>query len=146
MNTKAGKCHFCDEGRPFLPGSNGKQHIPVDGDEHGGAMCYASSVYQTKDWDAAYLEFDPFLEDRDVVIECRKVSLVRLRKRQTCVAGGLLDGVHMIEPGMVAKKESAKVDGVFGTCYHCLPCLGRLMAMNGETEDELSAVLGRIER
>lgn len=83
-----------------------------------------------KDYDAEYLEFDPFSEDRDVTIECRKVSLVRLRKPQTCVAGGLLDGVHTIEPGMVAKKESAKVDGVFGTCYHCLPCLGRLIAMN----------------
>jgi hypothetical protein len=82
---------------------------------------------QIKDWDAVYLAFDPFSEDRDVTIECRKVSLVRLRKPQTCVAGGLLDGVHPIEPGMVAKKESAKVDGEFGTCYHCLPCLSRLM-------------------
>lgn len=84
---------------------------------------------EIKDYDAAYLEFDPFSEDRDVTIECRKVSFVRLRKAQTCVAGGLLDGVHAIEPGMVAKKESAKVDGQFGTCYHCLPCLGRLIAM-----------------
>lgn len=91
---------------------------------------------QIKDWDAVYLEFDPFLEDRDVTIECRKVSLVRLRKPQTCVASGLLDGVHTIEPGMVAKKESAKVDGQFGTCYHCLRCLGRLIAMNEEKADE----------
>lgn len=85
---------------------------------------------EIKDYDAAYLDFDPFSEDRDVTIECRKVSFVRLRKEQVCVAGGLLDGVHAIEPGMVAKKESAKVDGEFGTCYHCLPCLGRLIAMN----------------
>jgi hypothetical protein len=90
---------------------------------------------QIKDWDAVYLEFDPFSEDRDVTIECRKVSLVRLRKPQTCVAGGLLDGVHVIEPGMVAKKESAKVDGEFGTCYHCLPCLSRLIAMNAATRE-----------
>lgn len=37
------KCHFCDEGRPFMPG--GKQHVPIDSDEHGSAMCYASSIY-----------------------------------------------------------------------------------------------------
>ncbi len=86
---------------------------------------------EIKDYDTRYLEFDPFSEDRDVTIECRSVSFVRLRKEQVCVAGGLLEGVHPIQPGMVAKKESAKVDGEFGTCYHCLSCLGRLMAMNG---------------
>jgi hypothetical protein len=104
------------------------------GDSSGGIKASIeflnARANQIKDWDAVYLEFDPFSEDRDVTIECRKVSLVRLRKPQTCVAGGLLDGVHTIEPGMVAKKESAKVDGEFGTCYHCIPCLDRLMAVN----------------
>jgi hypothetical protein len=39
-------CHSCDEERPFLAGQEGKQHIPLySGGEHGGAMCYASSIY-----------------------------------------------------------------------------------------------------
>ena len=94
---------------------------------------------QIRDWDSVYLNFDPFSEDRDVTIECRKVSLVRVRKEQTCVAGGLLDGTHPIAPGMMAKKETAKVDGQFGTCYHCLPCLGRLIAIDTELLREARA-------
>lgn len=38
-------CHWCDEGRPFMPGCEGKQHVPIDGSEHGSAMCYNSPIY-----------------------------------------------------------------------------------------------------
>lgn len=80
--------------------------------------------------DSDYLEFDPFSEDRDVTIECRKVSIVTVRKEQPCAASWLLDGYHPIAPGTKAKKETAKVDGQFGSCYCCLPCLDRLIALN----------------
>lgn len=40
------QCRWCDEGRPFLPGSEGKQHTPLyAGGDHGGTMCHNSSVY-----------------------------------------------------------------------------------------------------
>lgn len=80
--------------------------------------------------DTEYLAFDPFFGDRDVRIECRKVSLVTVRKEQPCAASWLLDGYHPIAPGLRAKKETAKVDGQFGSCYCCLPCLDRLIEMN----------------
>jgi hypothetical protein len=41
------KCHWCAEGRPFIPGQEGLQHVPLyGGGEHGGAMCYNSPIYQ----------------------------------------------------------------------------------------------------
>jgi hypothetical protein len=46
------------------------------GDSSGGIK--ASSEFlnaranQIQDWDAVYLEFDPFSEDRDVTIECAR--------------------------------------------------------------------------
>jgi hypothetical protein len=43
------KCHWCDEGRPFLPGQEGIQHVPLyAGGEHSGTMCYRSSIYSPK--------------------------------------------------------------------------------------------------
>jgi hypothetical protein len=34
------QCRWCDEGRPFMPGSEGKQHVPLYGEhEHGGMLC-----------------------------------------------------------------------------------------------------------
>ena len=44
------ECHWCDEGRPFLPGLEGIQHVPLfAGGEHGGAMCYRSPIYRPLD-------------------------------------------------------------------------------------------------
>jgi hypothetical protein len=41
------KCHWCNEGRPFLLGQEGVQHVPLyGGNEHSGAMCYASPIYR----------------------------------------------------------------------------------------------------
>lgn len=40
------KCRWCDEGRPFMVGCEGKQHVPLHGNnEHDGMMCHASSIY-----------------------------------------------------------------------------------------------------
>jgi len=79
--------------------------------------------------DIQYLNFDPFAGDRDVRIECYKVALVTTRTPHVCSASYLLetDKGHTIDPGTKAKRETAKVDGTFGTCYQCLPCLDRLM-------------------
>lgn len=44
------KCHWCAEGRPFIPGQEGVQHVPLyAGGEHGGAMCYNSAIYNRDD-------------------------------------------------------------------------------------------------
>lgn len=79
--------------------------------------------------DAQLLSFDPFAGDRDVRIECYKVALVTTRVPHVCSASYLLDENqgHTIEAGTRTKRETAKVDGQFGTCYQCLSCLACLM-------------------
>jgi hypothetical protein len=35
------KCRWCDEGRPWMEGQEGKQHVPLyAGGEHSGTMCH----------------------------------------------------------------------------------------------------------
>ena len=77
-----------------------------------------------------YLDFSPFAGDQDVDIQCRKVAIVTTRKEHWCAASTLVPPLyqeHNIPSGQEAWKESAKVDGQFGTCYCCLPCLDALM-------------------
>ena len=83
--------------------------------------------------ESRYIEFNPFADDRDVHIECRKVALVTTRKPHWCAASVLVPPAykeHNIPAGQRAWKESAKVEGDFGTYYCCLPCLDRLMEFN----------------
>jgi hypothetical protein len=83
--------------------------------------------------DEEYLTFNPFDEGKGgCSIECRKVLIVTVRKEQLCVAAGLVPPKyepHNISVGTRAYKESAKVDGQFGSCYSCLPCLDELMRL-----------------
>lgn len=79
---------------------------------------------------AKYLAFNPFEGDRDVSIEYRKVEIVTTRTAHWCAASTLVPpnyNEHDVPVGSQAWKESAKVDGQFGTCYCCLPCLDSLM-------------------
>ena len=81
--------------------------------------------------DAEYLRFNPFDEGKgDCHIECRKVQIVTIRKEQPCMASYLVPpsyDPHVISANSRAYKESAKVEGKFGTCYSCLPCLDALL-------------------
>ena len=44
-----GKCTWCDEGRPFMKGQEGVQHMPLfGGGEHAGTMCHNSPIYSPK--------------------------------------------------------------------------------------------------
>jgi hypothetical protein len=82
--------------------------------------------------DADYLTFNPFAGDRDVVIECRRVEIVTTSKEHWCAVSTLVPPdytEHNIPARSCAWKESAKVDGQFGSCYCCLPCLDKLMAI-----------------
>ncbi len=83
-----------------------------------------------KQSDADYVAFNPFSEDRDVDIQCYKVDIVTTRKEHWCAAGCLIDNDHSIPAGQRARRERAKVDGQFGTCYQCLPCLDKLIELN----------------
>lgn len=79
--------------------------------------------------DERYVEFNPFEGDRDVEIECYRVKLVTTRKAQWCSLSTMIgDKSHDIAIGTRARRESAKVDGRFGTCYQCLPCLDKMIA------------------
>lgn len=82
--------------------------------------------------ESEYLAFNPFDGDRDVSIECRKVAMVTTNKEHWCAASTLVPpdySEHNIPTGSRAWKESAKVDGQFGSCYCCLPCLDALMRL-----------------
>jgi hypothetical protein len=76
------------------------------------------------------LHFDPFSGDRDVIIECRKVKIVSIRKERRCMAGLLIDLDHVCSPGTKMVRETAKVDGQFGSSYQCLDCLRSLYRIN----------------
>lgn len=77
--------------------------------------------------EAEYIAFNPFEGDRDVHIECRTVKIVQTGKPHDCMAAYLIDQKHVIDAGQLAWKESAKIDGQFGTGYCCLLCLDVLM-------------------
>jgi len=61
----------------------------------------------------------------DYEIECRKVSAVIAKYRHTCHSIYHGNGVGIIEPGTLCIVERAKVDGKFGSCYTCEPCIAR---------------------
>lgn len=84
--------------------------------------------------DEDYIHFNPF-EGDEAKIECRSVSLVRVRKPQSCFFGlePLRGDKHVIQPGERARYEKALIDGSFwGRYYVCLPCMDRWL---GDTEE-----------
>lgn len=72
-----------------------------------------------------YLTWDPFEGDMDVDIRCRTVKLVRVRKEHVChMSQGGPEPMHNIQPGEMARHESAFVDGShWGSYYCCIPCM-----------------------
>ena len=79
-----------------------------------------------KHTDDEYLLASPF--EGDVVrLECHKVALVVTKKAHRCVFSKTFGPDHDIPTGTRAWRESAKVDGKFGSCYVCLPCLDRVL-------------------
>lgn len=72
--------------------------------------------------DDRYVRFDPFADDRDVDIRCRKIKLVITRKEQTCLSPWT-GKPHRIPPGTRARYETAIVDGEWGRYYACTDCI-----------------------
>ncbi len=84
--------------------------------------------YQQKRTDKEYLLFDPFTgSDRDVHIECQTWKVVTTKKDHHCAVADLLGTPHQIPDGTKALRESAKVDGQFGSCWSCLECCDKQM-------------------
>lgn len=85
--------------------------------------------------DDQFLSFSPFDEGKGGCrIECHKVMITVIRKPQPCMASYLVPPnykPHEVAANTRAWKESAKVDGQFGSCYSCLPCLRKLMIVSG---------------
>ncbi|PKM30202.1 MAG: hypothetical protein CVV07_07220 [Gammaproteobacteria bacterium HGW-Gammaproteobacteria-11] len=91
-----------------------------------------------------YLTWDPFEGDMDVDIRCRKVKLVRVRKAHVChLSMGGPEPEHEIQPGEMARHESAFVDGShWGSYYACIPCMDAWFDelnydLHGDDMDEL---------
>jgi hypothetical protein len=58
----------------------------------------------------------------DETIECQKAEWVVTRHPQKCVSV-LHKGVMTMPAGTRMVRETAKVEGQFGSCYTCLTCL-----------------------
>lgn len=76
-----------------------------------------------------YLLHQPFDGDRDIEIRCRKVKVIKVRKSQTCYLSHLLVDAaafgHTIKPGDMAIRETAIVDGQWGSSWSCLDCMDK---------------------
>ena len=96
-----------------------------------------------------YINWDPFEGDMDVDIRCRKVKLVRVRKQHQChLSINEKTPPHNIEPGQLARYETAFVDGShWGSYYCCIHCMDAWFdELNGDLydddiEDELAGEL-----
>lgn len=65
-----------------------------------------------------------FYGGSDIEIECQKVQIVTTRYSHRCAGGGIGGHTeHTIPAGTVCVRETAKVDGRFGTCHTCFACL-----------------------
>lgn len=54
-------------------------------------------------------------------VRCRTITIVKVRKPQKCMCPA--GKGHPIAVGERAVADRANVDGEWGTCYTCLPCL-----------------------
>ncbi len=97
-----------------------------EGDDHTTEVIRKDREVRT---DAHRLSIDPFGGDRDVHIECHSVKVVTTRKEHWCAISGLYcyEESHNIPMGSWAIRESAKVDGKFGSCYWCKECVDRIL-------------------
>lgn len=88
--------------------------------------------------EADYVDYDPF-EGDEAEIACRSVRLVKVRKPHPCFIGANPAGGdnHVIQPGDMARVESALVDGSFwGRSYVCIACMDKWLDMvNGEDDE-----------
>lgn len=66
-----------------------------------------------------YIDCDPYEADESEII-MRKVKVVKTRIEHPCFLGD-----HIIEPGSMARYETAMVDGEFGRFYDCCKCLDK---------------------
>lgn len=63
--------------------------------------------------------------DRDVDIQCLRVKRVRIRYSQVCCSVYHKRKIKKLPAGTEVVRETAKVDGVFGTAYTCLGCIAK---------------------
>jgi hypothetical protein len=74
-----------------------------------------------------YLRYDPY-EGDEAEIRCRTTKLVKVRKPHACFMGANPHGGdnHVIQPGELARFETALVDGDFwGKSYVCIGCVDK---------------------
>ena len=73
----------------------------------------------------AYLSADPFM-DYESDVKYLKKKLVRVRREHDCMCFAYVgEKPHKIQIGEMARLDSAMVDGEWGRCYSCLPCLDK---------------------
>lgn len=66
--------------------------------------------------------YDGMFHPGEAEIECQRICIVVTRHSQWCAAcNDFKGGYHPAGARMM--RDSAKVDGQFGTAYTCLPCI-----------------------
>lgn len=77
---------------------------------------------EQKHTDEEYIEAELF-EDRDIDVRVETKSIVTTRKEHDCAFGFVIDNPHVIAAKSRAIKETAVVEGKWGSSYSCLPCV-----------------------
>lgn len=73
--------------------------------------------------DEQYLAYNPSAgDDFPAPVEARKTRIVITQKEHLCM-GHLCRAQKIIPVGSRVFRESGKCEGVFSTCYVCLPCI-----------------------
>ena len=76
--------------------------------------------------DEQYIEAnDSMYENGEADVRCQTVKVTKTRKDHVCMCPGIGVGEtgHVIPSGSRAVVDRALVDGAWGACYTCLPCL-----------------------
>lgn len=74
--------------------------------------------------DEDYLNAELF-QDRDLEIRALKRQIVTTRKEHPCAFSNANGEEHTISACVRVVRESAIVEGKWGTCHSCLPCIDK---------------------
>lgn len=76
-------------------------------------------------------------------IRCQTVKVIKVRAAHRCMCPALEHGQqpHEVMPGERAVRDKALVDGEWGACYVCLPCLESWWKHIARVEDDKGEIV-----
>ena len=70
-----------------------------------------------------YIGFDPFENDRDTGVTCKRIKVVKTRTPHWCAS----EDRHIIKPRSMARHESVLMDNKFYSVYMCTDCIDEIL-------------------